>query len=74
MGVRSKGIGTPTKGLEAVSLRQYKLVYCILARKRQFLVYFQSLAHKNLRVLSETGLWMREAVGKSGDALSENFN
>ena len=28
----------------------------------------------NLRVLSETGLWMREAVGKSGDVLSENVN
>ena len=28
----------------------------------------------NLRVLSETGLSMREAVGKSGDILSENCN
>ena len=37
-----------------VSLRQYELVYRILARKQEFLVYFQACLI-NLRVLNETG-------------------
>ena len=35
--------------LGPVSLRQYELVYGILARKQEFLVYCQALFHRNLR-------------------------
>ena len=38
-----------------VSLRQYELVYSILARKQEFLVNFQALSHRNLR-----GIWTRK--------------
>ena len=32
----------------AVSLRQYELVYSILARKYEFLVYWLALSYRNL--------------------------
>ena len=35
--------------LGPVSLRQYELVYSILARKQEFLVNFKALSHRNLR-------------------------
>ena len=41
--------------LGPISLRQYELVYLILARKQEFLVNFQALSHRNLR-----GIWTRK--------------
>ena len=32
-----------------VSLRQYKLVPCILAGKLEFLIYLEALSHRDLR-------------------------
>ena len=46
---KSSIVRTGDEDLGPVSLRLYELVYHILARKQEFLVYFQALSHRNLR-------------------------